>query len=39
MINVERKKDALEYLKKMISAEIEIDVSVVNLFLDSCASK
>ena len=39
LINVNKKDQALEYLKKMINAEIEIDVSVVNLFLDSCATK
>lgn len=29
----------LEYLKKMIKAKIRIDVSVINLFLESCANK
>ena len=34
-----KKEQALDYVKKMINAGIEIDVSVINLFLDSCANK
>lgn len=30
---------ALDYVKKMINAKIQIDISVVNLFLESCANK
>lgn len=34
-----KKSLALEYMKKMIKAKIKIDVSVINLFLESCSSK
>lgn len=34
-----KKNAALEYLKKMIKSKIRIDVSVINLFLESCSSK
>ncbi len=33
------KQIALEYIKKMICSGIQIDVSVINLFLDSCANR
>ena len=33
------KVDALEYVKKMLNTPIESDISVVNLFLDSCANQ
>lgn len=34
----ERKPEALEYVKKMISIYKDLDISVVNLFLDSCST-
>lgn len=34
-----KKQMALEFLKKMIKAKIKIDVSVINLFLESCSTK
>lgn len=34
-----KKAVALEYLKKMIKSKIKIDVSVLNLFLESCSTK
>ncbi|MCC6448005.1 MAG: hypothetical protein IT215_04905 [Chitinophagaceae bacterium] len=34
-----RKILALEYLKKMIKSKINIDVSVLNLYLESCSTK
>jgi len=33
-----RKAEGLDYLKKMLNSDIESDISVVNLFLDSCAT-
>lgn len=30
---------ALDYVKRMINSKIEIDISVINLFLDTCANK
>lgn len=33
-----RKIEALDYLKRMLNSDIESDISVVNLFLDSCAT-
>lgn len=35
----DRKVVALEYLKKMIKSKIVLDVSVINLFLENCATK
>lgn len=29
----------MDYLKKMIKSKIKIDVSVINLFLESCSTK
>lgn len=34
-----KKSQALEYIKKMIKSKIRIDVSVINLFLESCSTK
>jgi pentatricopeptide repeat protein len=39
LCNGNKKDLALEYLKKMIKSKIEIDVSVINLFLESCSTK
>jgi len=33
-----RKTEAYEYVKKMVEIDSQLDVSVVNLFLDSCAN-
>ena len=33
-----RKTEAFEYIKKMINAQPDVDVSVINLFLDSCSN-
>lgn len=30
---------ALDYVKRMINSKIEIDISVINLFLDTCSNK
>ena len=34
----ERKHEALEYVKKMINIYKDLDISVINLFLDSCST-
>ncbi len=34
-----RKQSALDYVKKMIHSKISVDISVINLFLESCANK
>lgn len=38
LCQAEKKSEALEYIKRMMSSNIETDISVVNLFLDSCAT-
>jgi len=37
--NNSRKVEALEYVKKMLNANVQNDISVINLFLDSCANQ
>lgn len=39
LCNSGKKTMALEFLKKMIKSKIKIDVSVLNLFLESCSTK
>lgn len=39
LCNCDKKIQALEYLKKMIKSKIKMDVSVINLFLESCSTK
>lgn len=34
----ERKVEAFDYIKKMLASNIETDISVINLFLDSCSN-
>lgn len=34
----DQRAEALDYLKRMINSGIEIDISVINLFLDNCAN-
>jgi len=38
LCQAEKKNEALEYIKKMMTTNVETDISVVNLFLDSCAT-
>lgn len=33
-----KKSEAFDFVKKMINSDITVDVSVINLFLDSCAN-
>ena len=39
LCSVDEKKKALKYIKEMIHTFPNLDISVVNLFLDSCSSK
>ena len=39
LCNTGKKPLAMEYLKKMVRSNIKIDISVINLFLESCSTK
>ena len=39
LCKVDRKSKALTYVRQMLESSINVDVSVVNLFLDCCANK
>lgn len=38
LCNNNRKEEAYKFIKKMIERNVEIDISVINLFLDSCSN-